>query len=641
MKNIQLKSLTLVNFKGERNRTVNLGENTTIAGRNEAGKTTIMDSFLWVLFGKDSTDRKDFAVKTLDAFNKEIPKIEHYVEAVLDIDGMTIKLKRLLEDDWRVQRGTGEEIFYGNKTSFYVDDVPLKANEYKAKIDGIVSEDIFKIITNPLYFNSLPWKIRRGTIIDVAGGIDKKAIANRIPEYQALLDRLTNKTVDEYKKEVAEKKKKLKEDIKLNNAKIQEKERDLQDELDYTAIELEISSKQKELELIESKINDVSKAYEAEYDKVKAKKDELRDLNSIIYDIERDAQGNREDQLNNYSLSVERKQDELRNLQSKKQELDYKIKEAERQIESKRSRMDELRGEWNDVNSQGGNLNVETNCPACGQQLPKDNIEEAQKQAKAKFINEKERKLNEIEATGERLKNEVELGLKVIENSTSEIASIDKRIKEADENKVSGPEIPTVEETLAKNTEYQELLKKRDNFQIPEVKEPDFGTLKDEKAARLDELQTLKSKLSLKATYDNHRQRKSELENEVKQAGQQIADLEKDEFAIEKFDTLYMEEVGRKVNAMFTTVQFKMFNDLINGGFEETCEAMVNGVPFSDLNSAAKINAGLEIIKVLSEYYEVMAPVFIDNSETILNPLKIPSQTILLQVTNDEVLTIK
>jgi chromosome segregation ATPase len=640
MKNIQLKTITLVNFKGERNRTVNFGKNTTIAGRNESGKTTIMDAFLWLLFGKDSTDRKDFAVKTLDSNNKEIPKIEHYVEGVLDIDGTTLKLKRILEDDWRVQRGTGEEIFYGNKTSFYVDG-PVKANEYKAEIDSIVSEDIFKIITNPLYFKSLPWKIRRETLIDMAGGIDKTAIANRIPEYQALLDRMTNKTVDKYKKEVAEKKKKLKEDIKINNAKIQEKERDLQNEPDYKPIELEISSKQKELDLIELKINDVSKAYEAEYNKVKAKKNELRELNEKINDIVSHCGSDRMDKINKRTEYANKLRTDIESLKTKKQELELKIREAERQKDSKEDRMAELRKEWNDVNTQGSNLSVETYCPACGYRLPEENIEQAQKAAKAKFLNEKERKLNDIEAIGERLKNEVELGLKVIENATREIASIDERLKESEENKIGGVEIPTVEEMLAKNTEYQELLKKRGKFKIPEVQEPDFGTLKEEKSARLEELQALKSKLSLKSTFDDHRTRKAELEVEVKKAGQHIADLEKDELAIEKFDTLYMEEVGQKVNAMFTTVKFKMFNNLINGGFEETCEATVGGVPFSDLNSAGKINAGLEIIKVLCEYYQVMAPVFIDNSETILVPLEIPSQTIRLQVTNDDVLTIK
>jgi hypothetical protein len=35
-----------------------------------------------------------------------------------------------------------------------------------------------------------------------------------------------------------------------------------------------------------------------------------------------------------------------------------------------------------------------------------------------------------------------------------------------------------------------------------------------------------------------------------------------------------------------------MFETQINGGEAECCEALINGVPFSDANTASKINAG-------------------------------------------------
>src|SRR5688572_14845142 len=97
---IVLKRLTLINFKGIRNLTIEFGQQTNVYGRNEAGKSTIVDAFLWVLFGKDSADRADFGIKTLDSKNRVIPKLSHEVEAVFEIDGSEEIAKKVLEEKW-------------------------------------------------------------------------------------------------------------------------------------------------------------------------------------------------------------------------------------------------------------------------------------------------------------------------------------------------------------------------------------------------------------------------------------------------------------------------------------------------------------------------------------------------------------
>ena len=57
MKAIQLKSITLRNWRGEKERTTQFhtdGTVTRICGRNGLGKSRHMDAFCWLLFGKDS-----------------------------------------------------------------------------------------------------------------------------------------------------------------------------------------------------------------------------------------------------------------------------------------------------------------------------------------------------------------------------------------------------------------------------------------------------------------------------------------------------------------------------------------------------------------------------------------------------------
>jgi exonuclease SbcC len=66
---IFLQSLSLLNFKGIRDLAITFDHITNIKGENATGKTSIFDAFTWLLFGKDSTDRKDFEIKTLDNNN--------------------------------------------------------------------------------------------------------------------------------------------------------------------------------------------------------------------------------------------------------------------------------------------------------------------------------------------------------------------------------------------------------------------------------------------------------------------------------------------------------------------------------------------------------------------------------------------
>jgi hypothetical protein len=63
-------------------------------------------------------------------------------------------------------------------------------------------------------------------------------------------------------------------------------------------------------------------------------------------------------------------------------------------------------------------------------------------------------------------------------------------------------------------------------------------------------------------------------------------------------------------------------------------------VPYSDINNAAKINAGLDIINTLCTHYNAFAPVFIDNAESVNSLLPVNSQLIRLVVSKDKKLKI-
>ena len=73
----------------------------------------------------------------------------------------------------------------------------------------------------------------------------------------------------------------------------------------------------------------------------------------------------------------------------------------------------------------------------------------------------------------------------------------------------------------------------------------------------------------------------------------------------------------------------------------ETCEAMVNGVPFSDANTAGQFNAGIDIINAICRFEGISAPIFADGSESVNTLHPTQSQVIRLFVSLDDKLVIK
>ena len=148
---IILKSLTLKNFKGIKDLQIDFSKVTNIYGENATGKTTIVDSFMWLLFGKDSKDRKDFDIKTLDPSGEPLHGLEHSVTGVLEIDGSDLKLQRIYKEKWSKPTGKAEQELKSHTTDYYLNDIPVKQKEYNEKINELLNEDIFKLVTSPLY----------------------------------------------------------------------------------------------------------------------------------------------------------------------------------------------------------------------------------------------------------------------------------------------------------------------------------------------------------------------------------------------------------------------------------------------------------------------------------------------------------
>jgi len=121
---IKLLSLQIRNFKGVRDLKIEFTDHTVISGDNGTGKTTIVDAFQWLLFGKNSNDEKEFNIKTLDSLNRPIHKLEHEVIAIIDMDGVHSRFSRMFKEKWTKKRGSEDAEFTGHETTFSVNEVP-------------------------------------------------------------------------------------------------------------------------------------------------------------------------------------------------------------------------------------------------------------------------------------------------------------------------------------------------------------------------------------------------------------------------------------------------------------------------------------------------------------------------------------
>ncbi|RZJ83669.1 MAG: DUF2813 domain-containing protein, partial [Chryseobacterium sp.] len=210
MKTINLNKLIIRNFKGIKELVVDFKKKTDIFGANEAGKTSIFDAFNWLLFGKDSYDRKDFGIK--NTVHPELNRQEHEVEGVLVIDDEIVSIKRIYKEKWTKPKGSTRAIHTGNEQEFYWNDVPMQAGQFASKINEIVDETVFKLITNALYFNTLPWKKRREFLFKLAGEVSDQDVASSNSKFANLVTIFSSKGLDGYKAEINAKKKKLKDE---------------------------------------------------------------------------------------------------------------------------------------------------------------------------------------------------------------------------------------------------------------------------------------------------------------------------------------------------------------------------------------------------------------------------------------------
>lgn len=646
MKQIEIKQIHLLNFKGVRNLLVDfVGDVTTISGDNGTGKTTIFDAFTWVLFGKDSDDRKAFNVKTLDKDGNPIEKLPHEVTATFVVDNQVVTIRRCFNEKWQKRRGSAVEEFTGHEEERFINDVPYSVKDFTSKINELFcSEEIFKLITSPFAFNGLKTDKQRNILTTMIGEISDAEIANGYIDFQELLQNLQGKTLDEYRKEITAKKRVIKTEITTIPSRIDEQKRNVID-VNTNIIAEEANKLEQRLSEINAQLTDIVNAEEAsnkaiseQYDVIRGKE---RELNDLKIKVTTDVMQEYNDTMQRISI-INGKIDLVKADSDRKQAMIARYKEI---IENCNQRRNELIATWKSINAES--LVFDDNefiCPTCKRPFDEGEIAIRKAEMIENFNEDKTRRLarnnelgkqnNEDKAKAERAVRELQLG---IEDNNAEIAELLQSLPKSTEK-------PNIELAIANSEEIKALQVEIDNLR-QQVTAPTTNESKQQLISERDSINAvLRESQRQLAMADNNKRindRIAELELQYRNQCEALAELERIEHIIEQFSKRKTELIEHKVNDLFAIVKFRMFESLINGGEVETCVATINGVPFADLNSASRINAGLDIINAISKHYDVVAPIFIDNAESINEIMATQSQQVRLQVSNESTLTIK
>lgn len=656
MKSIRIKELQITNFKGIKALKLDFGltGNNTIYGANGTGKTTIFDAFMWLLFNKDSQGRSDFEVKQLDQDNNIIHNQEVEVFAEILIDDEIIEVRKVLSEKWTKKRGSETAEFTGNETAYFYNSVPLSQKEFQFKISNLVDENVFKIITNPTAFVSLKWQDQRKTLVEIADMPSDTQIALGDHDLENLLNEVgSQKTMEEFISQTKHSIKKAKEEIDNIPARIEELNRSLPVPIVEKNVIANIETLQKQIEKIDEQMTNKLAQFDSVIEKRNQNQSAIQALQSKINDIEfaiREEAKTKAVLRNPLEIELNSLINEFKSREEDIKTIKVRIINVEATIKGLDQKRNELRTQWEEVNARQFKLNPEdTTCNTCGQELK--NSESLQSELEYKFNGRKGKELETIQIKGLGYKNEQETKEEDLKKSTEQLAYLQKtndnvelKIEELDVKVKASKDTVFdannfITESLLSNVEYNNIKGEIAKHQALKFDTP-FPEFNIELKVKKQEIQGEITKLQ---GYIQDNKRIGEINNRIEelktQEGSQnqvIAQFERKLFLIEKFNKKKIDLLDQSVNKMFGLVKFKLFDIQINGGIKETCEAMVNGVPFSNVNTASKINSGIDIINTLCQYYQVTAPIFVDNKESITKIIPSESQRICLEVSPDD-----
>lgn len=667
---VEVKKISLENYKKFPSKSVDLFPRTEISGRNREGKSTLQDAYLDVLTGKMANGTEPASIRRKEN-GVEVPKVDVIRELTLVVNGKEKVIRKITKQKWRKPRGQSEEVFDGNETSYEIDGFPAKSKDYTEFIQSIAEPSTLLMCSNPKPFLDTLQKSTAESrkVLEKMSGFDIVHFMEENPQYAHVEEITKGHSVEDTLKKLRKELNAQKKKVDAKNTEIAyETNRSVEAE-DTSSLESkkqELNAELSKLEEQEQILEDSAKGYDSLSYEIQGLKSSRDGLVSKANEWLRARQKFISDTVSELKLKKSEKESSIRIIGM---ELDNHIREAQQaKADLDRARQDYPRikeMEWDDSGLKAIEAETfndsETICPTCGQELPEEQISElkasfeekkkfrieAQLKVKESFESEKQNNLkyvcdlgNTSAAKLKKTNEEINKLQSEISVAQDEVAELTKQIEEEQSKFTELPEsvdMTNDEEYLAVTARIAELEEKLKSFDDVPGKKQELRVQISNVKEQISDMNA-DIKIAQAAVVGKEKQ-VAELNEKLRKLGKVQADIEKNIDTVLSFSIQKNKALAEKINPHFKHFQFSFLDYTIEGNPVETCKMICNGVNYFDgLNYSDKILCDIDLLRGLQALNGLNLPIFVDNSESV-NTTRLPSaeqQMIVLRVTDDD-----
>lgn len=669
---IRLESLTLENYKKFGAPVAfQFHDQTKISGKNKEGKSTLENTYMEILTGKEVDGTQPDGIRPHGEDGKDLNRADVIREVTLDIDGKETTIRKITKQKWRKPHGQTEEVLDGNTVSYEIDGFPYAPKKFEEYMKELADPEILLMCSNPNPFLSILKKSTADArkVLEKLSGFSLEEFLASIPQYVEVQEITKGHSVEDtmkkLRKQLNDQKKKLtQKDTELKY----EQTRDSDGEIETADLELakgEWREKIAEVDRQEQALDEAVKAYDAANSEILSLKSKLNELansagaglreqrselNQKISELNIQNRGYANDMklaemdLKHAHMGFERHKAEL-----EKARADYSAASKKTFDETK---LHEIEAEQFDEDS--------LICPECGQVRPESqriNLRETFEQSKSRRIKEQEKAreafnaelskmLDSITEIGNKASSDLKVAQEAKKEAKQKIAEVRKQILDtsAEIERLCGEldKLPK-EVDLSGNAEYQELSEqiKKKEFALSAM---DNGSVKrmelrQQRNQYIDEISKLDAQIQKSNADAEQKERKlSELKAEFDKQKQTVADIERQIDVISQFSIDKNAALAEKINPYFHHFKFSFLDFTIEGNPVETCKMVCGGTDYSNLNGGDRKLCEVDLCRGLQEMNGLCLPIWIDEANTI-DPWRIPQdmeqQLILISRTDD------
>jgi len=604
MKTVKINSFQIHNFMGvESYSRAGLAEKSwKVSGGNGIGKSTLEKALRWCLNIHVADE-----IKPRDEQNHEIPGLETSVSFTFFVDGESHTAKKVCTD-----KTNKKGVKTGNDFKYYVGVTDWSKNEFNEQISRLfgVPSDVLKVLMTPFGFAAVNWKVLRDILTDtlpnssdtdwmerskythlikhVENGIGlEKAISGAEKQGRAFNKRLeilqaakehTAPVKPECEKPTPEQTQKSLKAVKVIEKKVIEHKAG-------AGFAKDISENKTEIIRLQGEIGKAEQQYLKAFDGLQRKR-------------------NQEEE--SYRLIVHK--------QVTSRDAISRLKIANGQLKQ-------------DLQTLKAAPTVDTICSQCGKALEDEAIAEIRIKVNQAQINA----IRSINTAGQKNGKDIkehEAALELLESQIGECTT-ERTELERQQADLLQPHEKEKQDLQGRITALEadvEHLQKTANSDLALLElEGELKAAKEIKETLSDQAKDWEryDKL-LKAAQDTTEQKT--LSKQLSEADGLAASLR--EASMAKNTAMELQ-----LNKQLKYIQIKLFQKPMDGETKETCKVLVNGIEAGlGLNTAAQINADLDVKDLLMKSYGVSLPVFIDTAESITEPLPLDTQCFYLEV---------